>query len=79
MKPMPAALLSPALDYRGLRIEQIPMPEPGTGEIAYHWLLPHVDAFGYDGWIGCEYRPAGDTVAGLGWAADYLTPKGSRA
>ena len=52
--------------------------EPGTGEIAYHWLLPHIDALGYDGWIGCEYRPAGDTVAGLGWAAGYLQPgKGS--
>ena len=50
--------------------------EPGTGEIAYHWLLPKIDALGYDGWIGCEYRPAGDTVAGLGWASDYLKPRG---
>jgi hydroxypyruvate isomerase len=48
--------------------------EPGTGEIAYRWLLPKIDALGYDGWIGCEYRPAGDTLAGLGWASDYLTP-----
>jgi hydroxypyruvate isomerase len=46
--------------------------EPGTGEIAYRWLLPKIDAIGYDGWIGCEYRPVGDTVAGLGWAAEYL-------
>ncbi len=22
---------------------------------------------GYDGWIGCEYRPAADTTAGLDW------------
>jgi len=53
--------------------------EPGTGEIAYHWLLPRIDALGYDGWIGCEYRPAGDTVAGLGWASAYLKAKGSKA
>ena len=46
--------------------------EPGTGEIGYQWLLPKIDALGYDGWIGCEYRPAGDTLAGLGWASDYL-------
>nr|WP_231639188.1 2-oxo-tetronate isomerase [Sphingomonas profundi] len=46
--------------------------EPGTGEIAYPWLLSHIDALGYDGWIGCEYAPRGDTLAGLGWAAPYL-------
>jgi hydroxypyruvate isomerase len=54
--------------------------EPGTGEIGYNWLLPKIDALGYDGWIGCEYRPAGDTVAGLGWASAYLKPSpGNRA
>ncbi|HJP28832.1 MAG TPA: 2-oxo-tetronate isomerase [Dehalococcoidia bacterium] len=46
--------------------------EPGTGEINYDFLLPYIDSKGYDGWIGCEYVPAGDTVAGLGWAAKYL-------
>jgi hydroxypyruvate isomerase len=46
--------------------------EPGTGEINYDFLLPYLDAKGYDGWVGCEYAPAGDTVAGLGWAAKYL-------
>lgn len=46
--------------------------EPGVGEINYPWLLSHIDALGYAGWIGCEYRPAGDTKAGLGWARDYL-------
>ena len=43
--------------------------EPGSGEIHFPWLLRHIDALGYDGWIGCEYRPRGDTVAGLGWRA----------
>jgi len=41
--------------------------EPGTGEINYAWLFGHIDRLGYDGWIGCEYKPAGDTKQGLGW------------
>ncbi|UAK25902.1 2-oxo-tetronate isomerase [Sphingomonas nostoxanthinifaciens] len=48
--------------------------EPGSGEINYPWLLARLDALGYDGWVGCEYKPAGDTVAGLGWATPYLHP-----
>ncbi|MBW6530300.1 TIM barrel protein [Sphingomonas sp. RRHST34] len=46
--------------------------EPGTGEIDYVWLLPHIDSLGYGGWIGCEYVPAAGTLAGLGWARPYL-------
>ena len=41
--------------------------EPGTGEINYEWLFKHIDAIGYDGWIGCEYKPRTTTTAGLGW------------
>jgi hydroxypyruvate isomerase len=41
--------------------------EPGTGEINYAWLFKHIDAAGYTGWIGCEYKPKSDTVNGLGW------------
>jgi 2-dehydrotetronate isomerase len=41
--------------------------EPDTGEIRYEYLFRLIDAIGYDGWIGCEYRPAGKTVEGLGW------------
>jgi hydroxypyruvate isomerase len=46
--------------------------EPGTGEINYPYLFAHIDKVGYQGWIGCEYRPAGNTEAGLGWAKAYL-------
>jgi hydroxypyruvate isomerase len=46
--------------------------EPGTGEINYPFLFAHIDKVGYQGWIGCEYRPAGNTEAGLGWAKPYL-------
>ena len=46
--------------------------EPGTGEINYGFLLEFIDKAGYKGWIGCEYKPAGKTEAGLGWARSYL-------
>jgi hydroxypyruvate isomerase len=41
--------------------------EPGTGEINWPFLLAHLDRIGYSGWIGCEYKPATTTEAGLGW------------
>ena len=41
--------------------------EPGTGEINYPFLFAHLDSIGYDGWIGCEYKPAAATEAGLDW------------
>jgi hydroxypyruvate isomerase len=41
--------------------------EPGTGEINYDFLFAHLDRIGYSGWVGCEYKPAGGTEAGLGW------------
>jgi hydroxypyruvate isomerase len=43
--------------------------EPGTGEINYAWLFRHLDAIGYQGWVGCEYKPETTTEAGLGWMA----------
>ena len=47
--------------------------EPGTGEINFGFLLAHLDRVGYSGWVGCEYNPRGDTVAGLTWAKPYLS------
>ncbi|HAC18567.1 MAG TPA: hydroxypyruvate isomerase [Dehalococcoidia bacterium] len=46
--------------------------EPGTGEINYPFLFGFIDNIDYEGWIGCEYRPAGDTIEGLGWIEPYL-------
>jgi hydroxypyruvate isomerase len=46
--------------------------EPGTGEINFDFLLAHLDAIGYSGWVGCEYNPRGDTLEGLKWAKPYL-------
>jgi hydroxypyruvate isomerase len=45
--------------------------EPGTGEIGWDYLFRRIDELGYRGWIGCEYRPAGETVAGLAWRQRY--------
>lgn len=41
--------------------------EPGTGEINYPFLYEFIDKVGYTGWIGAEYKPKTETVAGLGW------------
>lgn len=45
--------------------------EPGSGEINHPFLFQHLDAIGYAGWIGCEYKPANGTLDGLGWYAPY--------
>jgi len=46
--------------------------EPGTGEINYAFLFAFIDKLGYDGWIGCEYKPAATTLEGLAWIKPYL-------
>ncbi len=45
--------------------------EPDEGEINYPEVFEAVDRLGYEGWIGCEYRPRGRTEDGLGWARPY--------
>jgi hydroxypyruvate isomerase len=41
--------------------------EPDEGEVDFPHLFGTLDRLGYDGWVGCEYRPAGRTEDGLGW------------
>ncbi len=51
-----------------LQIAGVPLRhEPDVGELNYPYLFDLIDELGYDGWIGCEYRPAAATSAGLGW------------
>jgi hydroxypyruvate isomerase len=45
--------------------------EPDVGEVHYPALFERLEALGYHGWIGCEYRPAAGTREGLGWARAY--------
>jgi 2-dehydrotetronate isomerase len=50
--------------------------EPDEGEVNYPEIFAMVDRVGYDGWIGCEYRPRGRTEDGLHWARPYgVLPK----
>ena len=71
--------LAPTIERHLARIAHIQIAdtpgrhEPGTGEINYDFLLRFIDRVGYSGWIGCEYKPATTTGAGLGWTRPYLT------
>lgn len=58
--------------YGHIQIAGVPdRHEPDRGEINYPFLLGLLDCLGYDGWVGCEYRPAAGTLAGLGWARSW--------
>lgn len=46
--------------------------EPGTGEINYGFIFAELDRLGYDGWVGCEYKPRAGTSEGLGWMKPFL-------
>jgi len=61
--------LSKYAPYCGhVQIAGVPMRnEPNTGEVHFAYLYDHLEQIGYRGWVGCEYRPAGDTVKGLAW------------
>ncbi|MBP0590533.1 hydroxypyruvate isomerase family protein [Paraburkholderia sp. LEh10] len=50
--------------------------EPDLGEVNYPYLFALIDELGYEGWIGCEYRPRAGTSAGLGWIRPYVKPRG---
>jgi hydroxypyruvate isomerase len=60
----------PVIDH--MQIADVPARnEPGTGEIGWEFVFRRIDELGYMGWVGCEYRPAGDTVAGLEWRQKF--------
>ena len=52
--------------------------EPDIGELNHPYLFDLIDALGYDGHIGCEYRPRARTSAGLGWLHDYRRTRAAR-
>jgi hydroxypyruvate isomerase len=45
--------------------------EPGTGTLDLDHYLDHIQATGYDGWVGLEYQPSGSSIESFGW----LPPK----
>ena len=65
--------LAPTIEKHLARIAHVQLAdnpgrhEPGTGEIHYPFLFAYLDRLGYDGWIGCEYKPKTTTREGLGW------------
>lgn len=57
---------------RHVQIASVPeRHEPNVGELAYKYVLDELDRAGYQGWVGCEYTPAADTVGGLSWLSEY--------
>lgn len=64
------AALLPLIPH--MQIADVPdRHEPGTGEIGWEYVFRRMDALGYAGFVGCEYRPAGATEAGLAWRARF--------
>ena len=53
--------------------------EPGSEELNFPFLFDELDRLGYGGFVGCEYRPKGNTVEGLGWFAPFAAKTGARA
>lgn len=41
--------------------------EPDEGELNYRAILAEIDALGWAGWVGCEYKPRAGTTEGLSW------------
>ena len=51
-----------------MQVDSVPKRNhPDSGEVNYPYLFRVIDEIGYDGWVGCEYRPAGKTTDGLAW------------
>ena len=57
---------------RHIQIAGVPgRTPPDEGEINYPYLFAAVDRTGYEGWLGCEFRPGKSTIDGLAWATPY--------
>jgi hydroxypyruvate isomerase len=41
--------------------------QPGTGEINFDYLPARIEELGYEGYIGLEHKPIGDTESSLEW------------
>lgn len=52
--------------------------EPGTGEINFGYLFQTIDRLGYEGWVGAEYTPSGETSDTLGWFRPFRTAQRRR-
>ncbi|QNS15524.1 2-oxo-tetronate isomerase [Mannheimia bovis] len=58
--------------FAHIQIASVPdRHEPDEGEINYEYIFNKLDEIGYDGYVGCEYKPRAETTAGLGWFEQY--------
>ncbi|EPQ0972861.1 hydroxypyruvate isomerase family protein [Citrobacter farmeri] len=46
--------------------------EPGTGELNETWLFNFIKQTGYQGWMGCEYKPSTPGPESSRWMTSYL-------
>ncbi|MEY4718153.1 MAG: hypothetical protein RL563_771 [Pseudomonadota bacterium] len=51
--------------------------QPGTGQINFDALFSMISASNYEGWLGAEYRPQGETVRSLAWLDQFTRLQGS--
>ncbi|XP_052574059.1 putative hydroxypyruvate isomerase [Peromyscus californicus insignis] len=61
-----------------VQVAQVPdRGEPGSsGELDFSYLFQLLEDEGYQGFVGCEYRPRGNTVEGLSWLRSYWDRQG---
>ncbi|QHB17028.1 2-oxo-tetronate isomerase [Mannheimia pernigra] len=58
--------------FAHIQIASVPdRHEPDEGEINYEYIFNKLDEIGYEGYVGCEYKPRAETTAGLGWFEQY--------
>lgn len=63
---------------RHIQIAGVPdRHEPDSGELNYPFIFERLDALGYEGWVGCEYRPRAGTLEGLGWLREWQSRSSS--
>ncbi|MCY1546168.1 2-oxo-tetronate isomerase [compost metagenome] len=53
--------------------------EPDGGEVNFPHLFDLLDTLGFDGFVGCEYRPKAATSDGLGWLRRYQSSQKAMA
>ncbi len=70
----PVAYIESHLEHIGhIQIADHPgRHEPFTGNLEFDRFFESLDAAGYEGFVGCEYKPKGPTEDGLNWMKAYL-------
>ncbi|KAI4886596.1 hypothetical protein NFI96_000794 [Prochilodus magdalenae] len=60
-----------------IQVAQVPdRHEPDSpGEVNFSYLFDLLEKLGYQGYVGCEYKPMGSTEAGLDWLRKYWDGK----